>query len=314
MRNSYLKALYELAGEDRNVLACVADNGAIVYDQFRAAYPKQFHNFGIAEANMVSAAAGLAACGKIPFLYTIIPFLTMRAYEQVRNDVCIQKMNVKLVGIGAGVVYSNLGPTHHAVEDIAVMRALPGMTVLSPASPREAYLATIAMARYNGPVYLRLGTNKEEELFGEGHRFEIGKGITIREGKDITLVATGSILADVLKAAETLSQLGVSAQVINLPTIKPLDVEIISKAMRKTGAILTVEEHGIAGGMGSAVLEGLAKAGELSGRVSLMGFDDRFCQGYAQHSELKKMNGLGVADIVSRAKELLVGKPCQGAE
>ncbi|HWR39471.1 MAG TPA: transketolase C-terminal domain-containing protein [Patescibacteria group bacterium] len=308
MRNSYLRALQELAEENRNVLACVADNGAIVYDKFREKLPRQFINFGIAEANMVSAAAGLAANGKIPFLYTIIPFLTMRAYEQIRNDVCIQKMNVKLVGIGAGVVYANLGPTHHALEDIAIMRILPGMTIFSPASPQEAYLATKAAAAHDGPVYLRLGTNKEPELFDAAHCFEIGKGVFVRDGGDITLAATGSILGDVLKAAEILSLKGISACVVNLPSIKPLDVEILSSSLRRTGAMLVVEEHSIAGGLGSSILEGLAAAGALTGAIGLMGFNDTFCQGYAEHGALKAMNGLGVKDIAERAETLLARK------
>ena len=171
MRNAYLKALYELAKKNPRIIAAISDNGAIVYDHYRADFPRQYFNFGIAEATMITVCAGLASCGKIPFAYTIIPFLSMRAYEQIRNDVCLQNQNVKLVGVGAGFVYSALGPTHHAIEDLSIMRVLPNMTIISPASPREVYLATIAAADMEGPVYLRLAATKEPELYGEDLRF-----------------------------------------------------------------------------------------------------------------------------------------------
>ncbi|MDD5680728.1 MAG: transketolase C-terminal domain-containing protein, partial [Candidatus Omnitrophica bacterium] len=255
MRNAYIAALHDLARDNKKVLALVADNGAIVYDKYLKDYPDRFFNFGISEANMVSVAAGLASCGKIPFAYTISCFITMRAFEQIRNDVCLQKMNVKLVGIGSGFVYSNLGPTHHATEDIAVMRTLPGMTIFSPADPLEAKKATIAAARIDGPVYLRLSTGGTPHIYKEDYEFNVGQGVTLKEGGEIAIISTGGILHDVLKAADELRRKGVFARVINIHSIKPVDKDIILKAAREIGAVLTVEEHSIIGGLGSAVAE-----------------------------------------------------------
>ncbi|MGE5417984.1 MAG: transketolase family protein [Acidobacteriota bacterium] len=297
MRNSYLSALYSLAKENKQVLALVADNGAIVYDDFRRDFPDQFINFGISEANMIGAAAGLASCGKVPFAYTIIPFLTMRAYEQIRNDVCLQDQNVKLVGIGAGFVYSTLGPTHHAIEDIAIMRVLPNMTVISPASPREAAQATIAAVQHKGPVYLRLGTTKEPEIYDNDYSFEIGRGVVLRDGSDVAIIGTGSVVHNALLAVDSLASQGISARVINIHTIKPIDRELIIKAAYETGAVITVEEHSIIGGLGGAVAEILAECS--LGRVAFdrMGLNDCFCQGYGNHDLLKEINGLSPVDI-----------------
>ncbi|MBM7866690.1 transketolase [Heliobacterium gestii] len=304
MRNAYLSTLYDLASENPAIMALVADNGAIVYDRFRADFPNQFINFGIAEANMVSAAAGLASCGKIPFCYTIIPFLTMRAYEQVRNDVCLQKQNVKLVGIGAGCVYSTLGPTHHAIEDLAIMRVLPNMTIFSPASPLESKKVTAAAAHIDGPVYLRLGTGREPEIYDQDYDFQVGKGIELTGGDDVTLFATGSIAYDALQVARELAQEGIGARVINLPTIKPIDAELIVQAAQATGAVLTVEEHNIIGGLGSAVSEVLMEAGAMV-RFARLGIRDHFCKGYGAHGDVKKMNGVSRADIAEAARSLV---------
>ncbi|MFZ5644537.1 MAG: transketolase family protein [Bacillota bacterium] len=308
MRNAYLSALYELAKEDPRVFALVADNGAIVYDKFREKFPNQFINFGISEANMVTVAAGLASCGKIPFAYTIIPFLTMRAYEQVRNDACLQKRNVKLVGIGAGFVYSTLGPTHHAIEDVAIMRVLPNMTVISPASPLEAQKATVAAARIDGPVYLRLGTTKEPEIYENDYVFHVGRGVTLAEGKDLTIIATGSIVFDALQAVSFLNEKGISTRLINLHTIKPIDKEIILQAVEETGAILTVEEHSVIGGMGSAVAELLQENGCFNVVFQRMGLNDCFCTGYGSHQYLKEINHLSIVDIKEKAISLFQRK------
>jgi len=200
MRNAYIAAVHDLAGRDSQILALVADNGAIVFDRYRKDYPDRFINFGIAEANMISVAAGLAACGKIPFAYTIAGFLTMRAYEQIRNDVCLQRMNVKLVGIGAGFAYSDLGPTHHTVEDLALMRILPGMTIFAPCDPQEARRVTFAAAQIDGPVYIRLATGGSPRVYDTDMTFEIGKAVSLHEGNDLTIVTTGHIVPEVLSA------------------------------------------------------------------------------------------------------------------
>src|SRR3989338_2933634 len=205
MRNAYLAALYDLAKGNRDILALVADNGAIIYDKFRKDYPEQFLNFGISEANMISVAAGLASTGKIPFAYTIASFLTMRAFEQIRNDVCLQKANVKLTGIGAGFIYSNLGPTHHAVEDIAIMRSLPNMTIFSPADPLEAAKVTCAAAEISGPVYIRLSTGGTPKIYDKDYDFKAGRAVRLREGSDIAIISSGGITYEAIKATEVLS-------------------------------------------------------------------------------------------------------------
>ncbi|MEA1961534.1 MAG: transketolase C-terminal domain-containing protein [Bacillota bacterium] len=308
MRNAYLTALYALAENNPHVVAVVGDNGAIVYDQFRMDFPGQFMNFGISEANMVTACAGLASCGKIPFVYTIAPFLTMRAYEQVRNDVCMQNQNVKLVGTGAGFVYSSLGPTHHGTEDLAVMRVLPNITIFSPASPMEAQKATLAAYAIHGPVYLRLGTNRETEIYKEDYIFEPGKGITLKEGNDLTIIVTGSIARDALEAAEGLDKMGIITRVINIHTIKPLDQEIILRAAIETGAIISLEEHNLIGGLGTAVAEVLMENGANSVCFRRMGLIESFAQGYGNHQDLKEINAVSRKDIIRIAREMFESK------
>ena len=295
MRTAYLDTLYDLAAKDRRVHALISDNGAIVYDRFRKDFPAQYVNLGISEANMLGMAAGMAGCGKIPFAYTIGAFLAYRAFEFIRNDICLQKQNVKIVGTGAGEVYSALGPTHHATEDLGGLRALPGLVILCPASPLEVKKATVAAYEYEGPVYLRLGTNREPEIYTEDYEFQIGKGVVLREGRDVTLAGTGSMLKDILDAADRLSEQGIHARVINLHTIKPLDQEIILQAARETGKIVTVEDHNRTGGIGSAVAEVLAEAGTgaVLKRVGLQGFS----VGYGTYGQVRDRNGLGTEHI-----------------
>jgi transketolase len=308
MRNAYISALHQLSKTNENILALVADNGTIVYDKYREDFPDRFINFGISEANMVSVAAGLASCGKIPFAYTISNFLTFRAYEQIRNDVCMQKMNVKIVGIGVGFVYSYLGPTHHGTEDIAVMRVLPEMTIFSPSDPSETVKATNAAAQLVGPVYLRLTTGGTPKIYEDDYEFEVGKGVTLRDGSDIAIIATGSIVHEVVQAANKLEKLGVSVRLINIHTIKPIDREIIIKAARETQVILTVEEHSITGGLGSCVAEVLAEEKCVFHSLKRLGLNDAFAQGYGNYQEMKALNGLSKDDIVREVNVILDGK------
>ena len=303
MRNAYIKELYELAKEDVNVLGINADNGAIVYDDFRRDFPKQYMNYGIAEANMVAAAAGMASRGKIPFIYTIGAFLAYRALEFIRNDVCYQRQNVKIVGIGSGCAYANLGPTHHTTEDVAILRTMPGLTIFSPASPLESKKATRAAYEWDGPVYLRLGRNGEPELYEKDYDFVPGKGITMRDGKDVTLIGTGGIVLDVLDAAKKLETQGISARVVNMHTLKPLDEEIIQKAAEETKTIVTVEEHSIYGGLGGAVAEVLAEYGG-NVRFHRIGLTD-FVEGYGDPASVKKMNGIDSDAVIKAVLKML---------
>ncbi len=297
--------MHDLARENKQILVLVADNGAIVYDEYRREFPDRFLNCGISEANMVSIAAGLASCGKIPFAYTIACFITMRAFEQIRDDVCLQKMNVKLVGIGAGFVYSNLGPTHQATEDIALMRALPNMTIFSPADPLEARKATIAAAQINGPVYLRLATAGTPRIYERDYEFKVGRGVVLREGSGLAIIATGAILHEVLQAADELKSLGISVRVINIHTLKPIDKEIVLRAAYDTKAILTVEEHTVLGGLGSAVAEVVLENNKVPIKFKRLGLDDAFPVGYGTYQDLKEINRLSKVDIIRAAKSLL---------
>lgn len=303
MRTAYLDALYELAKSDKRVYALISDNGAIVYDKYRRDFPEQYLNLGISEANMVGMAAGMASCGKIPFAYTIGAFLAYRAFEFIRNDVCLQNQNVKIVGTGAGEVYSALGPTHHSTEDLGGLRSLPNLTILCPASPLEVRKATVAAYEHVGPVYLRLGTNKEPEIYEEDYEFHIGEAVTLRDGMDITLIGTGSIVKDVLEIAEQLKSEEIEARVLDMHTIKPIDKNAVIKAIEETGKIVTIEDHNIIGGLGSAVAEVIADYGKgvRFRRCGLGGFS----QGYGSYSQVKSNNLLGKDEMIHCIKELL---------
>lgn len=303
MRTAYLDTLYSLAQKDNRVYALISDNGAIVYDKYRKDLATQYLNFGISEANMLGSAAGMASCGKIPFAYTIGAFLAYRAYEFLRNDICLQKQNVKIVGTGAGEVYSVLGPTHHATEDLGGLQALPNLTILCPASPLEVKKATIAAYKLEGPTYIRLGTNKESEIYTNDYIFEIGKGVIVKEGNDVTLISFGSMVKDVLDAAYFLSEDGIQARVINMHTIKPLDKEIIIRAIEETGTIITIEDHNIIGGIGSAVAGVIAESGRgvKFKRLGLEGFS----KGYGTYEQVKKRNGIGIEQICKEVRTLV---------
>lgn len=307
MRTAYLNTLYDLAMKDKKVYALISDNGAIVYDKYRNDLGDQYLNLGIAEANMIAVAAGMASCGKIPFAYTIGSFLAYRAFEFIRNDVCLQNQNVKIVGTGAGTVYSALGPTHHTTEDMGCLRSLPNLTIFSPATPFEVKKITEAAYELNGPVYIRLGTNKEKEVYEEEYEFQVGKGVTIKEGNDITIVSTGNILVDVLEAKEKLEKDDISVRVINIHTIKPFDKEIIVKAVKETKGIITVEDHNIIGGLGSAVAEVIAESG-MATKFKRVGLIESFAKGYGTHEQVKNLNHIGVDSIYERAKEILENK------
>ena len=303
MRNAYLETLYDLAQKDERVYAIISDNGAIVYDKYRRDLPKQYINAGISEANLVGMAAGMARRGKIPFTYTIGAFLAYRAYEFIMNDVCLQNQNVKLVGIGAGSSYSLLGPSHHSIFDIAALRPLPNLTIFSPASPMEVIKVVRKAYEMDGPVYIRLGTNREPEIYEHDYDFTAGKGVMLRDGKDISLVGTGKIVVDLLVVADDLAKQGISARVINIHTIKPFDEEIIEKAAEETGAIYTVEDHGIYGGLGSIVAEVIAEK-RLDVKFEKKGFMG-FAEWYGSYADVKKQNGLGLTDILGMAVRLV---------
>lgn len=303
MRTAYLNTLYEIASADPRVFALISDNGAIVYDKYRAGLPLQYLNLGISEANMLGMAAGMASCGKIPFAYTIGAFLAYRALEFIRNDICLQRQNVKIVGTGAGQVYSALGPTHHTTEDLGALRSLPGLTIICPCSPLEVAYATRAAYEHDGPVYLRLGTNREPEIYSGEYDFKIGRGVEVLPGSDAAIITTGSIISDALEAASRLKTDGISARIINIHTLKPLDKDIIKSAAAETRAVITVEDHNETGGIGSAVAEVIAESG-IGTKFRRIGLKD-FSKDYGTYAEVKAQNGVGRERIYNTVKEML---------
>jgi len=261
MRQAFVKAILEAAKKDKRIVLLTGDLGFSVLEEFQKRFPKRFFNVGVAEQNMIGVAAGLALSGKKVFVYSIIPFVTLRCFEQVRNDICYQNLNVKLVGVGEGFSYGVLGMTHFSLEDIGAMRNLINMTVICPGDPVETELAVKQSVNFPGPLYLRLGKSGEPIVYSKQPDFEIGKGIIVKEGRDIAIIATGNMLYNGKQAAEKLQENGISVRLISMHTIKPIDKEIILRAAKETKAIFTVEEHNIIGGLGSAVAEILAESG-----------------------------------------------------
>ncbi|HEX8961342.1 MAG TPA: transketolase family protein [Geobacteraceae bacterium] len=305
-RDAYGETLAELGAENSAVVALDADlSGSTKTGVFAKKFPERFFNMGIAEANMVGTAAGLAAVGKVPFVSTFAIFAVGRAWEQVRQSVAYPKANVKIVATHGGVTVGEDGGSHQSVEDIAIMRAVPNMTVIVPADGIETKGAIRAAAAYKGPVYVRLGRNKVPTIFPPDHRFEIGKGCELRDGRDLTFVSTGLMTAAAITAAEVLAKEGISARVVHIATIKPLDREIVLKAARETGAIVTAEEHSIIGGLGGAVAELLGE--EHPAPLKRVGVRDRFgTSGKAE--ELLKYFGLTPEGLVEAAREVLQKK------
>lgn len=254
-RESFGLALCELAKEHPEVVVLDADLAAATKtDIFKKAYPDRFFDCGIAEGNMIGVAAGLAACGKVPFAATFAMFATGRAYEQIRNSVGYPHLNVKIAGSHAGISVGEDGATHQCCEDLALMRTIPGMVIINPADHYEMTEAVKAAYEYNGPVYIRLGRLAIESFNDpDTYKFELGKGITLKEGNDVTVIATGLVVNEALKAVNALEQKGINTRLINLHTIKPIDKDIIIKAAKETGRIITVEEHNVIGGLGEAV-------------------------------------------------------------
>ena len=291
MRTTFIEMLCRLAETDERLWLLTADLGYSVLERFARSFPGRFVNVGVAEQNMIGLAAGLAHSGKIPFVYSIANFPTFRCLEQIRNDVCYHAANVKIVAVGGGLVYGAQGYTHHGVEDLAVMRVLPGMTVLAPGDPVEAGLATKAAARWSGPCYLRLGKANEPKVHEQEPFFEIGKAIWVRPGRDLTFVSTGGMLSQALTTAQQLSQQGIEAQVLSMPTIKPIDAEAIIRAARQTGIIISVEEHSVTGGLGTAIADLLAQVALPSVRLIKFGLPDRVNHRIGSQSYLRDLAG-----------------------
>lgn len=301
MRNTYLKALYDLAERDKEIVSLVADNGLIVYDDFRRDFPDRYFNFGISEGHMIAAAAGMASCGKIPFVYTISAFLTYRGYEFLRDDVCFQNQNVKIVGIGSGLTYSTLGPSHHTTEDIGLLRSLPNLTVFSPATRAEVKWVMEETYRNKGPVYIRLGNNSEEYYVEEDAVFEIGIPSVVKSGTDLTLMTTGSIINEAVKVSRMLEADGVNAEVVSVHTLKPLRSDAVARLVSKTGKAVVLEEHNVIGGLYGAISEALVEK-QVCVPCLKIGLKDIFAEGYGNIENVRKENGLDCNNIYRQIK------------
>lgn len=304
-REAYGKALVEF-GADENIIVIDADlSKSTKTEGFKKAYPERFINTGIAEGNMMSVAAGISTCGKTVFASSFAMFAAGRAFEQIRNSIGYPHLNVKIGATHAGISVGEDGATHQCLEDIGIMRTIPGMVILNPADATESRLAVKAAIEHNGPVYLRFGRLAVPTIFGDDYKFEIGKGVQLSDGTDVTLIATGLMVPEAIKAAEMLQLDGVSARVINIATIKPIDKDIIIKAAKETGAIVTAEEHNIMGGLGSAVAEVLCEAAPVP--MLRVGTNDVFGRSGKPYA-LLDMYGLNAENIAANAKKAIALK------
>lgn len=308
MRTAFIDTLFELARQDERIMLVVGDLGFGVVTHFQAQLPRQFVNVGVSEQHMAGLAAGLALSGKIVFTYSIANFPILRCLEQVRNDICYHQANVKIVAVGAGMAYGALGISHHATEDIAIMRALPNLMVVAPGDPAETRLAVQALVAYDGPAYLRIGRAGEPMVYPEPPPFALGRAIMVRNGHDITLIATGGQLHDTLAAAKALEADGMSVRVLSMHTIKPLDAEAILAAAIETAAVFTIEEHSVIGGLGGAVAEVLLEADVRPKLFRRIGLEGTFSSLTGEQEYLRAHYGLDTAGILRKVRAELSWK------
>ena len=305
MRTAFLDTLYELAKADRRIVFVTGDLGFSVVERFMADLPDQFVNAGVAEQNMTSLAAGMALMGKVVLTYSIANFPTLRCLEQVRNDVCYHEANVKVVAVGGGFTYGAMGASHHATEELGVMRMMPGMVVVAPADPIEARAATRAIVAHQGPCYIRLGKAGEPNVHTGPIDFRLGRAIRLRDGSDLTLISTGGMLGTAVAVADRLAERGVQARVISMHTLKPLDEDAVRAAARETGAIATLEQHSVIGGLGSAVAEVLAEDPGARVRFRRIGVPSAFSERVGSQKWLEQHHRLDEAGVLAQVEKLL---------
>lgn len=306
-RAAYGKALCQI-GSNPDVVALDADLCTCTMSvNFAEEYPERFFNIGIAECNMIDIAAGFATTGKIPFCHSFAMFTAGRGYDQIRNNIAYPHLNVKIVGSHAGLTVGEDGATHQCIEDVSLMRTIPGMTVIVPCDANETAAAVKAMAEYDGPCYLRTSRAASEDMTGSipGYEFNIGKGVVLRDGADVTLIAYGLMVHECLKAADILAQDGISARVIDMHTVKPLDEALVLAAARETGAIVTAEEHNVIGGLGSAVAEVVVKNEPVP--MEFAGVEDIFGRS-GEAMELMSYYGLTAEKVAEKARKAISRK------
>ncbi len=305
MRTAFIETLNELADQDDRVCLIVGDLGYSVIEAFANKHPDQFVNAGVSEQNMIGLAVGMALTGKVVFTYSIGNFGTLRCLEQIRNDVCYHRANVKVVAVGGGLAYGNLGVTHHASEDVAIMRALPNMTVVAPGDPVEARLATRAVVALDGPCYLRLGKAGEPVVHMEEPDFQLGRALTLRDGSDLTLIASGGMLATADKVAKALAVQGLGVRLLSMHTVKPIDREAVTRAAVETRYVFTLEEHSIEGGLGGAVAEVMAELDPGHASLKRIGLRPEFNKTVGDQNYLKKLHGLDEESVLKTIQQII---------
>lgn len=302
-RKTFGEALLEAGEKNENIVAISADSSkGSGLGPFREKFPERHFEFGIMEQGIIGYASGLATTGKIPFVAAIAPFVTARPFEMFRNDLGYMRQNVKVVGRCAGLTYSDLGPTHQSLDDIAILRTIPGVTILNPGDPVEIKKAVHAAADHKGPVYIKIGSPKMPVLYSQDYTFEIGRGVVMKEGSDVTIIGTGTVLSKAYYAAEILEKEGINARLLDIHTLKPLDEDLIIKAARETKKIVTVEEHYLYGGLGSAVAWVLAR--EYPAPVKMIGVDDQFAAN-GPYEELLGLYGLQAEQIAKTVRTFI---------
>lgn len=299
MRNTFADEITRLARDDNRIVLLSGDIGNRLFDKFKLVDRERFYNCGVAEANMMGVAAGMAMSGLRPVTYTITPFTTTRCFEQIRVDVCYHNAPVIIVGTGSGLSYAELGPTHHSLEDLAILRTLPGMRVIAPCDSAELRAALQAAVQENHPVYIRIGKKGEPDIYKQIPSLKIGKAITLREGSQVALLAAGTIMAEVIKAADILQAQGISAEVVSFHTIKPLDTDYLHSAAQRFKLLAIVEEHGTIGGLGSAIAEW--QCGEKSACPQLnFGTPDAFMHEIGSQKYARTKYGLAAENIAKQ--------------
>jgi transketolase len=301
MRNAFADELTKLGDDDPRVVMLSGDIGNRLFDAFKDRHPNRFFNCGVAEANMTGLAAGLAMNGLRPVTYTITPFVTTRCLEQIRTDVCYHNVPVTIVSVGAGLAYAGLGPTHHACEDIAFLRALPNMVVICPGDAWEVRAALRAVMKDDRPAYIRMGKKGEPKVHkGPIGDFEIGKAITMVDGSDVCLLSTGNMLPEAIEAGKRLGELGASTAVVSFHTVKPLDTACLSDALKRFKLVVTIEEHSLIGGFGAAVAEWAIDAGADTRKLLRIGTPDKFFKESGEQEHAREQLGLSAHQIADR--------------
>ena len=298
MRNAFASELTSCAERDRRIVLLSGDIGNRMFDDFKQRFPTRFFNCGVAESNMMSVAAGMALSGLRPVVYTITPFVTFRCLEQIRVDVCYHEASVVIVGVGGGLSYASLGATHHSCEDVATLRVLPGMRVICPGDRWETSAALRAALSDDAPTYLRLGKKGEPDVHGGEPEFEVGRGISIRAGKDLVVLSTGNLLPIAVEATDVLRANGIDAGVVSLHTVKPLDHELLVRCFSSAHLVATLEEHSVLGGLGGAVSEWLCEQRNPRARLLRIGTSDKFLHAAGDQAFARQQFGLDLPGVV----------------